>query len=536
MPRRLFSALGGCCLASAFALAQTPGYELIKINSDPAKGFQWPYYLTLPSSAREPAVLLVVPNNSGTTSDDQTFHDAQARSTAQTWATQSELGNLRCPVLVPTFPRPQSDYEVYTQALDRATLVTRLPGLERIDRQLVAMISDARSRLAARGVAIDEKVWLWGFSATGSFVSRFLILHPEIVKAAFFGAGGFGPPVPLAEHKGRRLEYPWGVADLELLTGNRFNVDAFRQVPILAQMGDEDTRAGAWEPDQNPDHGLLAEVFGEGERGFYRYPRWEAAYQAAGSRAQFEVIPNWGHFLQSYPVYIQFFERYRSTPAPPATAKTKRYTLYFPHVDCGGGWETELALTHTIDGAPVQGELTGYAKGGGAPLGTLAVTLPAAAARKIQLCREMTGAASFAYVKFAADSGFVAGLATLARQNVTGRIAASPALGGLTEGVLNIPEPQAEAALGFLNLENKPAAVTLTAYSEGGARGASAVLTVASGEKLSGAPEALLPGFSRVAAAYLKFESNRRVAGFWLQRSGDGSRIDGGSAMSAYVE
>jgi dienelactone hydrolase len=219
MPRRLFSALGGCCLASAFALAQTPGYELIKINSDPAKGFQWPYYLTLPSSAREPAVLLVVPNNSGTTSDDQTFHDAQARSTAQTWATQSELGNLRCPVLVPTFPRPQSDYEVYTQALDRATLVTRLPGLERIDRQLVAMISDARSRLAARGVAIDEKVWLWGFSATGSFVSRFLILHPEIVKAAFFGAGGFGPPVPLAEHKGRRLEYPWGVADLELLTG-----------------------------------------------------------------------------------------------------------------------------------------------------------------------------------------------------------------------------------------------------------------------------------------------------------------------------
>ena len=79
---------------------------------------------------------------------------------------------------------------------NRSTLLTKLPGLERIDLQLLKMIDDARERFAARGINLDSKVFLWGFSASGQFVSRFVMLHPDRVKAASFGSPMYGPTVP----------------------------------------------------------------------------------------------------------------------------------------------------------------------------------------------------------------------------------------------------------------------------------------------------------------------------------------------------
>src|SRR5215472_6520300 len=86
--------------------------------------------------------------------------------------------NLGLPYLVPAFPRPASKWQYYTHALDRDTLACRELGLERIDLQLIAMIRDARRRLAEAGVPIEEKVFLWGYSAAGSFTIRFTVLHP----------------------------------------------------------------------------------------------------------------------------------------------------------------------------------------------------------------------------------------------------------------------------------------------------------------------------------------------------------------------
>lgn len=76
-------------------------------------------------------------------------------------------------MLVPVFPRPTSNWQIYTHALDRDSLITTVSGLERIDLQLLAMIDDARQRLKERDVLIGNEVFLNGFSASGSFVNRF---------------------------------------------------------------------------------------------------------------------------------------------------------------------------------------------------------------------------------------------------------------------------------------------------------------------------------------------------------------------------
>jgi pimeloyl-ACP methyl ester carboxylesterase len=177
---------------------------------------------------------MVEPNNTGYTSDDQSVHDRAAASLIN--AKKAWADDLGVPYLVPTFPRPATNWKVYTQSLDRDTLLTNLPGLVRIDLQLIAMIEDARARLAAQGIEVDRKVWMVGYSASGSFTGRFTALHPDRVKAASFGSGGSYPIVPVAQWKGKTLRYPVGIADLEALTGQ----EARGHGVSIVQRGPED--------------------------------------------------------------------------------------------------------------------------------------------------------------------------------------------------------------------------------------------------------------------------------------------------------
>lgn len=59
-------------------------------------------------------------------------------------------------------------------ALDRDALTTEIEGLKRIDRQLISMIDDARERMKQKGLVLNEKVLMAGFSASGMFVNRLL--------------------------------------------------------------------------------------------------------------------------------------------------------------------------------------------------------------------------------------------------------------------------------------------------------------------------------------------------------------------------
>ncbi len=111
---------------------------LIKVEANSAKGFNWPYYLNVPNSSKS-ATLLVMPNNTGTVTDDQTVHDNSAKQTAEWGAEFAKVLNI--PVLVPTFPRANYiGWTVYTHALDRETVQITSGNMQRIDLQLIAMI------------------------------------------------------------------------------------------------------------------------------------------------------------------------------------------------------------------------------------------------------------------------------------------------------------------------------------------------------------------------------------------------------------
>ena len=207
------------------------------VPADPAGGFMWEYLLYVPHTVTQ-GNILVVPNNTGFSSDSIDIHREEAKKLI---IEESGLANdLGVPLLVPVFPRPE---EMYTHALDRATMLTDNEKLKRIDLQLIAMIDDAKGILRQKGIDPEDQILMSGFSASADFIDRFTMLHPEIVKAASLG-GAQALILPCASLRGENLPYPLGVYDYETITGKSFDMDAFASVYRRLYKGSADE--GGW--------------------------------------------------------------------------------------------------------------------------------------------------------------------------------------------------------------------------------------------------------------------------------------------------
>jgi len=511
---------------------ESPNAAMVKVEANPSRGFHWPYYLYKPPTVTSPAVLFVEPNNTGTTSDDQSVHDTAAYNlinSKKTWAT-----DLGTPYLVPTFPRPAWDPYMYTQALDRKTIQATAQGYVRIDLQLAAMIQDARDRLAADyGVSVDPKVFMAGASASGSFASRFVMLHPDLIKAASIGCPGWGPAVPVGSFNGQTLAYPEGVADLETLVQRPFDAATFRNVPLQVWVGDEDYNVDPWWNLADPTVALVHAAFG-GRSLYQRWPRYEAAFGMATSMAQFVVFPRMGHSWPSWSYMKEFFERNRTAAQPPLP-KPQLYRLYLPHVASDGHWETEIALLNTIpSGAEVQGQLQAYRKEGGDPIQTIDFDLPPGGRKEITVGSAFQNPGEIAYMVFVSDSGFVSGYT---RFNEPGNRVSLPATAaGITEGWFPKMESDGWTGIAFVNVDSQDAGVTLQAFDAAGNEVARRQLPpVRPGEKVVGLTFQLFEGADLTSARYFYFTSDRLVVGFSVSRSEDGVKLDGMLATPRYL-
>ncbi len=317
---------GKGCLKTAFPLlallflaglwgVATFSLRLTKASPAADAAFRWPYYLYTPTWLEDnrilgkPIHLLVLPNNTGVASDDPAVDDQDAGN--MVFPFQLIFGDLDAAILIPTFPRPAAEWQYYTHALDRDTLLVDRPDLHRIDLQLTAMIDDAAERLTRQGWTVDRKVLMFGFSASGMFVNRFTVLHPDRVLAAAVGSPGGWPIAPVSVWQGRSLRYPIGVADLEELTGEPFDLEAFRRVPMLFFIGDRDENDSVPYPDSydDEDRTLIFDLLG-----YAPVDRWddaEAIYSSVGADAEFRMYPGVDHTitLEEFIAIREFFAR-----------------------------------------------------------------------------------------------------------------------------------------------------------------------------------------------------------------------------------
>ena len=273
--------------------------ETLKVEAKPAKGFAYPYYLYVPKALREPDSLkkehtiLVIPNNAGKLSDELSVHEEDVKRRIKNNAQLADRSGVA--LLMPVFPRPQTDWKIYTHALDRDSMLTGKKELARFDLQLLAMIDDARARFAKEKLRFDERVWMLGFSASGMFANRFTFLHPRRVKAAAVGSPGGWAIAPVASFRGKTLRYPVGTNDFRSISGKKLDLKSLRKVPLFMFLGDGDDNDSVIFRDsyEKEDEELIFALFGKTPVG-----RWELSkklYLDSKMNAEFRLYPNVKH-------------------------------------------------------------------------------------------------------------------------------------------------------------------------------------------------------------------------------------------------
>jgi dienelactone hydrolase len=304
-------------LSWTICFGQAAAPAAVRIDPNPAKGFSYPYYLFVPDEVKAAGnkhthTILVIPNNTGQLDDDLSVHENDVkRRIAQNGGFGAKLGTA---ILMPVFPRPKSDWRIYTQALDRDALITDRPEYKRFDLQLVAMIDDARSRLAKDGLKFDRRVLITGFSASGMFANRFVFLHPTRVKAAAIGSPGGWPIAPAGTYKEKALRYPIGTADFKDVSGEKLDIKDLRKVPLFMFIGDQDDNDSVIYGDsyEDQDKDLIFELFGKTP-----VERWDASkalYRENKLNAEFRLYPGVKHTItpQMRDDLLAFFRRFTS--------------------------------------------------------------------------------------------------------------------------------------------------------------------------------------------------------------------------------
>jgi len=286
------------------------------VEADPESGFQYPYYLFTPASGdREEVPILVESNNTGTATDDFDQHRQRARQLVEGGLAMEISRELSVPLLVPVFPRPRNepvDGTHYTHQLDRETLMISEGPLERIDLQLLRMVEHAKDRLSETPYTFSDQIMLNGFSASGNFVDRFTVLHPERVLSVTVGGLNGMALLPLEEAKDQTLRYHVGIADVEDITGQSVDIDALDDVNQFLYMGGEDSNDtlpydDAWTSDELRN--TAREVYGE-DMIQDRFPFCYQAYEQAGVDAQFKIYDDAGHTPRpAYDDIIEFHRR-----------------------------------------------------------------------------------------------------------------------------------------------------------------------------------------------------------------------------------
>lgn len=228
---------------------------------------------------------------------------------------------LEIPTLIPLFPSAPNDQSEEINALqlpsyredDREenwegyTLDSIVENSEfteedltRVDRQLVAMIDDAKNRLNSEPYEVTEGVHMYGFSAGSSFASRFAFLHPSYVDA--YAAGGSAVlPLPMDTYETEdgeehNIPYPVGTDDYERLTGGEFDIEEWRLIDKFIFIGSEDNPEGDGLPGGSPtDPELVGEVHGTSRRS--RFNTVREVYNSTNANATFQIYEDVGHSI-----------------------------------------------------------------------------------------------------------------------------------------------------------------------------------------------------------------------------------------------
>jgi len=236
--------------------ATEPGVQ--KIEADPDAGFHSPYFLYTPDLS-SPDLFSI----------EESVNDSQERPlvvTAYPWGefeervegarqpdggTTGRIANaMNCPVVSVPLTLTEGFVGLEPQELTLAHEIEITdPRRERVDLQFIAMIEDAKSRLNGGTFTVADQIHYDGGSSAADFIERVAPLHPEHISVFSAGANGYSflpieeltDDIPVHGNPERTtVPYPIGAGNLEELTGEAFNKEAWMDIEQFRWIGGGD--------------------------------------------------------------------------------------------------------------------------------------------------------------------------------------------------------------------------------------------------------------------------------------------------------
>jgi len=299
--------------------------NVYKISPWPQAGFNYDYYLYIPDDFASKYLFATSIASGGAQGMGPEYYSEWARNVVMkgNWETVIASG-LKAALLFPAFDRPANSSAA---SLTRDAMLLKKDRLSRLDLQFVAMIDDARSFIEDEyDIQVENKILLAGFSTSGSFASRFSMMHPERVRAAAYGGTSFIHILPYTRDQKKRIDliYPIGVSDWLQITGKQFDRDTYLKVPRFLSMGlldkEDTTRYDGLYPSSM--RSWIDSRLGSMEK------RWNTVTKILEELDNFEykLYREKGHTLDAGD-YIAFLNRYNSyresaSPLPSGSAST----------------------------------------------------------------------------------------------------------------------------------------------------------------------------------------------------------------------
>jgi len=157
------------------------------------------------------------------------------------------------------------------------------------------MIDDAKTILATKGIYLKDKIFLNGFSASGSFANRFAALYPERVAAVSAGGINGMAILPMDNLQGYKLIYPVGIADIKQIAGLEFQLPVFASIPQYYYMGADDENDALPFDDaySSLEREIIIDTLGEDMN--VRWDNCQKLYESQGINAVFNIFEGVGH-------------------------------------------------------------------------------------------------------------------------------------------------------------------------------------------------------------------------------------------------
>ncbi len=276
-----------------------PGEEmkLIRVEADPDQGFNFPYYIALPSITHEEENLgyprhLILEGYYYQFAENNLDHQRTNFENRMLGSYGHHVGEaLFTPRIIPFIPQicmidtsnfaygkdalsimdptdvymayPRQDEMQYLfpqslgyyithieQSIDDLVVCDPFDGdllfnhdledyitdFENVQAQIHHMIEDAQNRLNDAGWNLESEIFINSIDSGASFAQRYASIYPNQVKA-FFAGSTQQPLLPADGYADIDFYYPLGTKDYETLFGHAFDLEAFNRIAKIYHTG-----------------------------------------------------------------------------------------------------------------------------------------------------------------------------------------------------------------------------------------------------------------------------------------------------------